>query len=274
MRAQRAEDLLVRRRWCAATVVFALHVGPSVLAQQSDARAVQPERPTVATHAGTVATGYLEIETGVERDRFDPLTVGYGAPTVFKIGVGSRAQLSIVVPLSRPSRGDIGLGDMGVGVKWRFVRDAPIVGDFALQPSVKFASGSQTRGTGTGTTDVSLLAISSHKFGNVAIDINAGYTRRSGDGLDIPRDATQWTFSSGGPLAGAFGWVVECYGYPGTGGPAGQAPIAALLAGPTYVARTWLSFDAGLIVPLRGPQPRAIYAGAVYNVGRIWASHR
>ena len=120
---------------------------------------------------------------------------------------------------------------------------------------------------------MSLLAISSHKFGDVAIDINAGYTRRSGDGSSIPRDATQWTFSSGGPLAGAFGWVVECYGYPGTGGPAGQAPIVALLAGPTYLARAWLAFDAGLIVPLRGPQPRAFYAGAVYNVGRIWASH-
>ena len=263
----------MNRRWCIATVAVALQFGPSARAQQSDLRAVQPERPTVATHAGTVATGYLEIETGVERDRFDPLTIGYGAPTVLKIGVGARAQLSIGVPLSRPSRGDIGLGDMGVGVKWRFVRDAPLVGDFALQPSVKFPSGSQTSGTGTGTTDVSLLAISSHKFGDVAIDINAGFTRRSGGGSGIPRDATQWTFSSGGPLAGAFGWVVECYGYPGTGGPVGQAPIVALLAGPTYVARNWLSFDAGLIVPLHGPQPRAFYAGAVYNVGRIWASH-
>jgi hypothetical protein len=220
-----------------------------------------------------VATGYLEIETGVERDRFDPSSIGYGVPTVFKIGVGSRAQLSVGVPLSRPALGDLGLGDMSVGVKWRFVRDAPLVGDFALQPSIKFSSGSQGSGTGTGTTDVSLLAISSHKFGAVAIDINVGYTRRSGDGLGIPRNATVWTFSSGGPLIGPFGWVVERYGYPGTGGPAGQAPIVALLAGPTYLARTWLAFDAGLIVPARGPQPRAFYAGAVYNVGRIWASH-
>src|ERR1044072_6418978 len=31
-------------------------------------RAVQPERPTVATHAGTVAPGYIELEEGVERD--------------------------------------------------------------------------------------------------------------------------------------------------------------------------------------------------------------
>jgi len=261
------------RRLIAVTIAIALQSGPSVFAQQPDPRAVQPERPTVATHAGTVATGYLEIETGVERDRLDPSAIGYGVPTVLKIGISPRAQLSVGVPLGRPPQAGLGLGDMSVGVKWRFVRAAPIVGDFALLPAVKLPSGSQTSGTGTGTTDMSLLAISSHNVGGVEIDINAGYTRRSGNGLVIPRTATEWTFSSGGPLASAFGWVVECYGYPGTGGPAGQAPIVALLAGPTYSARTWLAFDAGLIVPMHGPQSRAFYAGAVYNVGRIWTSH-
>jgi hypothetical protein len=29
-------------------------------------------------------------------------------------------------------------------------------------------------------------------------------------------------------------------------------------------------FDAGVIIPVTGPQPHALYAGAVYNVGRIW----
>jgi len=33
-------------------------------------------------------------------------------------------------------------------------------------------------------------------------------------------------------------------------------------------------FDAGVIVPVTGPQARALYAGAVYNVGRIWGSSR
>jgi hypothetical protein len=27
--------------------------------------------------------------------------------------------------------------------------------------------------------------------------------------------------------------------------------------------------DAGVIVPVSGPQPHALYAGAVYNVGRM-----
>jgi hypothetical protein len=33
--------------------------------------------------------------------------------------------------------------------------------------------------------------------------------------------------------------------------------------------RGWLTFDAGVIVPLEGPQPRAIYAGGVYNIGHL-----
>ena len=253
--------------------VLALSGGSVAFAQQPDPRAVQPERPTVATHAGTVAPGYLEIETGIERDRLDAGDIGYGAPTVFKIGITSRAQLSIGAPVSRPAPGDLGFGDLSIGVKWRLVQGMPIVGDFALLPSNKFASGSSRRGTGTGTTDLSLLAISSHKFGDVAIDINAGYTRRSGNGSNAPRNATVWTFSSGIPLASGFGLAAECYGYPGTGGAAGQGPIVALLVGPTFVARTWLSFDAGMIIPVSGPQPRALYAGAVYNVGRLWMSH-
>jgi hypothetical protein len=242
-------------------------------AQQPDPRAVMPERPTVATHAGTVATGYLEIETGAERDQFDPGAISYFAPTVFKIGVATRGQLSIGVPIMRPSPGNAGLGDANVGLKWRFVDDAPIVGDFALLPSVKFSSGSESKGTGSGTTDVSVLAISSHKLGEIAVDINVGYTRRGGDGSTVPKNATQWTFSTGGPFSGAFGWVAECYGYPHTDGPAGQASIVAVLAGPTFLARPWLAFDAGVIIPVRGPQPHALYAGGVYNVGRIWTAH-
>jgi len=244
-----------------------------VFAQLPDPRAVQPERPTVATHASTVATGYLEIETGVERDRLDPRAIGYGVPTVLKIGVASRGQLSVGVPIDRPPSGDLGLGDMSVGLKWRVVRGAPVVGDLSILPSVKLPTGSEVNGTGTGTTDVSFLAISSHSFHDVEIDMNVGYTHRGGDGSNVPRNATLWTVSSGGPLEGAVGWVVECYGYPGTGGRSGQRPIVAMLFGPTFPARTWLALDAGVILPVNGPQPRAFYAGAVYNVGRIWPMH-
>src|SRR5437868_4747566 len=60
-----------------------------------DPHTVQPERPTVATHAGTVASGWIELETGIERDRLDPHATLLSTPTVFKIGLAPRVQLSL-----------------------------------------------------------------------------------------------------------------------------------------------------------------------------------
>jgi hypothetical protein len=241
-----------------------------------DPHAVQPERPTVATHAGTVAPGWLEIEAGAERDQFAPDSVGVSTPVVFKIGLASHAQLSVFASTAAPAGGLFGVGDVGVGIKWRLLDDAPIVGDCAILPTLTFPTGSVSRGTGLGTTDASLLLISSHDFGAVEMDLNVGYTRRTGNGSNAPQNATLWTASFGGPFTGggAFGWVAECYGFPATTGPSGQSSIAALLGGPTMLVRPWFEVDAGVIVPLTGPQPHAVYAGGVYNVGRLFGGGR
>jgi hypothetical protein len=246
---------------------------PAVAADSSkDPHAAQPERPTVATHAGTVAPGWFELETGVERDRLDLNATVISTPTVFKIGLASRIQLSVMGTVVRPSGGSAGLGDVAVGVKWRILEDAPILGDFAIFPAIKFPTGSAE--TGTTTTDASALLISSHQFGDVAMDLNVGYTHRSGDGNAAPTNATLWTASFGGPFTGPLGWVAECYGFPATSGPAGAPSFVAVLAGPTFTARPWLVFDAGVIVSMTGQELHALYAGATYNVGRMWGPRR
>jgi hypothetical protein len=236
---------------------------------QTNPHAVQPERPTVATHAGNVATGWFEIETGVERDQLGPGR-SIGTPTTLKLGIGSHAQLSIWGSVPQPDSGGFGVGDLFVGVKWRLLDDAPILGDFAILPSIKFSTGSVNAGRGTGTTDGTLLLISSHDFSGVAMDVNVGYTRRTGNGTGAPKTSTLWTVSFGGPAFKNLGWTAELYGYPGTSGPAGQAPIVAVLAGPTYQAADWLAFDTGVIIPVAGAQPHALYAGGVWNVGKVW----
>ena len=77
----------------------------SVAAQQSekppapvsaDPRAAQPERPTVATHAGTVAIGYMELEAGIELDRFADATHASIGTLVTKIGIASHLQGKVV----------------------------------------------------------------------------------------------------------------------------------------------------------------------------------
>ena len=266
--------------WRRVVVCVGLSVGLALLAPAlaradegaDDPHAVMPERPTVATHAHTVAPGWVEIEAGLERDRLDGGGRALSAPVFTKIGLASHLQLGLSTPWTQLTSTDpagSGVGDCAVGVKWRLLDHAPVLGDFAVLPALKLPTGAAAHGTGTGTTDGSLLLISSHEFGPVALDINAGCTRRGGDGSAVPRDATLWTASFGYPLFHALGAVTEVFGLPGTSGPAGGAPTVGLLLGPTLQPRPWLELDAGIIVPLAGPQGHGVYAGGVWNVGRM-----
>ena len=258
-----------------ASLALGRGLSTPALAQAVDPHAVLPERPTVATHAGTVAPGWIEVEWGVVWDRYADHSRGAWLPVVAKIGLGPRAQLNVLDTAVRPPGvGSMHAGDVAVGVKWRFTDGAPVLGRFAILPSVKFPTGSAVVGSGTGTTDAGLLLISSHRFGPVAMDLNAGYLRRSGDGLTAPRSATVWTASFGGPARGAVGWVAELFGLPPTPGPAGQDNIVAILVGPTVTVRAWLALDVGVIAPVTGPQPRSVYFGGVWNIGRVWKSNQ
>ena len=240
---------------------------------EEDPHAAQPQRPTVATHAGTMAPGWLEVEAGAELDRYADRSRGGTAPVLFKLGLAPRVQFEWQVPIVRPAGVETtGLGDVLVDIKWRFAEGAPVLGNVAILPSLKLATGSTDSGTGTGTTDVGLLLISSHRLGPVAMDLNLGYTRRWGNGVETPRSASLWTASFGGPARGWLGWAAEIYGYPATSGPAGADSIVAFLAGPTAEIREWLVLDVGVIVPITGPQPHAVYAGVTYNIGRLWTS--
>jgi hypothetical protein len=237
-----------------------------------DPHAVQPERPTVATHAGTVARGWIELEEGGEWDKLPDGTRSFTAPTNLKTGLGSRAQLNLMFNVIRAANvrgGNLSLGDLTVGVKYRIVDDGRLLGDFAILPAIKLPTGQVESGAGTGTTDFSLLLISSHEVGPVAIDLNVGETRRSGDGSRAPKAAGIWTASFGFPLVGRLGWVAEAFGYPRTAGIAGAPAIAAFLTGPTFSPLEWLAIDAGVIAPITGPQPRAAYAGLVWNLGCV-----
>ncbi len=246
-------------------LAVAAHLG----AQENDPRAVQPERPTVATHAHTVAPGYVELEAGVQGDRIDRDSRAYVAPLVWKVGLASHLQLNVATPaVFSASARSSGAGDVGIGVKWRVLDQHPLLGDFALFPSVKLAIGSATLGTGSGTTDFGFLAISSHMFGPVAMDLNAGYTRVGSTAGAPASDAALWTASFGFPVAGRLSWVAELFGAPTIDGTATRSTVA-VLTGPTFLVSTALNLDAGVITPVRGDMPNAIYAGLVWNLGRF-----
>jgi hypothetical protein len=252
-------------RRATAGLALAVRLG----AQENDPRAVQPERPTVATHAHTVAPGYVELEAGVQGDRIDRDSRAYGAPIVWKVGLASHVQLNVTTPavFSAPGR-QSGAGDVGIGVKWRLLDQHPVLGDFAVFPSVKLANGSAARGIGSGTTDVGFMAIASHMFGPVAMDLNGGYTRVGSATGVAAFDAALWTASFGFPVAGRLSWVAELFGSPTIDGTTTRSTVA-MLTGPTYLVSTALGIDAGVITRLRGEMPSAIYAGLVWNLGKF-----
>jgi hypothetical protein len=234
---------------------------------QTNPRATRPERPTVATHAWTIAPGYFELESGVEWDRYPDASHGLVTPTLLKIGIAARTQLGLLGSLSHPPGGRVGSGDFTVLLKQRLADHLPLLGAVAVIPGLKFPTGSLSRGTGT--TDWSVLLVSSNQLGAVSLDVNAGYTRRSGDGTRAPRDASLWTIAIGAPLAGPLGLTAEVFGNPATSGPAGAASTVGFLAGPTLAVRPSLTLDCGAIIRVHGSQPNALYAGLVYNLGRV-----
>jgi len=233
-----------------------------------DPRTALPERPTVATHAYTVAPGYVEIETGIQGAR--PLgNTQLVAPIVVKLGVARRSQLELqggYLSERTTGRAISGASDIGIALKQRVLDAAPLLRDFSVQGTVKLATGAS--GVGTGTTDISLLLISSRSLGAAELDLNAGWTRRSGDGSGVPRNASLLTASLGMPLAGRLGGVAELFAYPGTSGPAGGPPAVGFLVGPTVQLRRWFVLDAGLIANVQNMGANAIYAGLTWNAGR------
>ncbi len=241
------------------TLVFGS--APRVLAQAAASpHTANPERPTVATNAGTVAPGWFEIESGVERDRLGPGASSIATPTLLKFGVARRMQFDIALTTVRPPAArPWGIGDDAVALKWRLADGMPLLGDFAVQPSIKLPTGSRPRGTGTGTTDYSLVVISSHALGPTALDLNLGYTRHS-DGTN----AALWTVSTGTTIAGPLALAAEIFGYPGFG----AGPSVGFLSGPTWTVHPWFVADAGFIANVSGLQPPALYAGLTWNVGR------
>ncbi len=254
-----------------------LAAAPAAAQPRADPREANPERPTVATHAYAVAPGIVEVEAGLQWQSLGPGKDQLGAPILFKFGLGRHVQLDIAPGLMGLESNEAwrgGLADSAVGFKWQVAAGVPFLADVGVEALLKLPTGNRALGTGTGTTDLNLVFISSRQIGQVELDVNVGYTRRSGDGTFAPTAATLWTVSTGFPVTGRLGWAAEVFGYPGTKGPAGTRPIVAFLTGPTFQPQRSVVFDAGLILDVEGFGATAFYAGVTWNIGWVPGSPR
>ena len=134
-----------------------------------------------------------------------------------------------------------------------------------MLPAVKFPTAFND--LGSGDPDAGVTLISSREVSGVDIDLNASYTRIS-VGSKNASSFGLWTASFGIPVQGRLAWVAELFGTATEGG----GPTMGFLTGPTFLVLPELGVDAGVIVPVHGAQTSALYAGLVWNVGKLGGS--
>ncbi|MGI9090501.1 MAG: hypothetical protein ACR2GG_05275 [Gemmatimonadaceae bacterium] len=100
----------------------------------------------MATHAYTVAPGYVEIEAGVQEARPHGASQ-FIAPVVVKVGIIPRLQMELQGGYAHygvPGFSDMtnaGATDIAFALKQRVLDAAPILHDFSIQGSIKFPTG-------------------------------------------------------------------------------------------------------------------------------------
>ena len=107
-----------------AAFIVPIPAGAQKDSTSRDPHSVQPERPTVATHAGTVARGWVELEEGAEWDKASDGTRAFVAPTNLKIGLASHAQLNLLASVIHDPTirgGALSASDITAGLKYRIV---------------------------------------------------------------------------------------------------------------------------------------------------------
>ena len=98
------------------------------------------------------------------------------------------------------------------------------------------------------------------------MELKAAYPKVGVTGDQSGPDAALWTASFGFPVAGRLSWVAELFGVPRIDVTVAP-PTTALLTGPSFLVSPALNLDVGIIAPIHGDTPNAIYAGLVWNLG-------
>ncbi len=235
-----------RGQICSVTrlVAIAVLTGlPPRLAAQAP-HAANPERPSVATHAYTVAPGYAELEQGVRAQGLGNFRDQTSWEFNLKIGVAPPVQLGLF------------------GTGYNRTEQGTATHSLALVPAVTLPTGDQSLGLGAGRVLGSLLAVWSFELGGLLhADLNAGPV---GIGAGRPQALGTASF---GRAWGSWGVAAEVYGYTSGSAGAGQG---GLLGAVTARPAEWLVVDGGGVVGLGAAGRDQLFLGVTTNLGRIF----
>ncbi len=143
---------------------------------------IDPDRPDVTDSAQTVPVGALQIETGVEysyaRVAASPAERQFSLQTRVRTGLTGDLEVALdwdPVVWRRQERDDVGIGDLTLGLKYRFF--SPAEGQpwpaLALEPFVKAPTAREPIGSGRPDFEARLIA-SLDLPGGFDLNLNAG----------------------------------------------------------------------------------------------------
>jgi hypothetical protein len=224
-------------------------------------RTANPERPTVATHAYTVAPGYAELEQGARAFGVSGLAEATSWDFNLKVGVRSGLQLGFFGAGYVRTGAGAGVGDVGLSLKASRVVSPKVA--VAVVPAMTVPSGDAGRGLGAGRALGSLVGVFSADLPKeFHFDANAGPV---GIGAGQPQWFTSLGLAHGG--VGAVGVATELFDFTGGGaGPRQRGLLAAVMV--TVV--DWVVMDAGGVRGLVDGTPDQLFLGVTTNLGRIF----
>jgi hypothetical protein len=222
-------------------------------------REANPERPTLATHAYSVACGYAELEQGARAFGIASLRDATMWEFNLKIGVGHGVQLAAFGPGYMRTAAGSGVGDLGATIKVSRALSQRAAG--ALVTSATFPTGDARRGFGAGRVlGNAIVVLSVDLPAQFHSDVNIGPTS-IGDGKP------QWFASFGVSRGGRIGFATELSEFtPGAVGPRQTRALGALV----LRAAPWVVVDVGGAVGLTGQTPDQLSVGVTTNLGRIF----
>jgi len=221
-------------------------------------------RPLIIDDADPVDRGLFEFEAGAAYEGYSdsdywsfPIGLTYGLVQNVEIGFAFGGQI-----LDATKR-ESGIGDFGIGAKWRFLESEPMGARHALVPSVKLPTADEQKGLGSGETDYDLTWVVSWAVGDrTGLHYNLGYAWIGGEEKNVVHYGLALDYQLADPIQ----WVGEVFA-------ANEAArisdaVVACNTGFRWLASDTLILDAAAGARIRGDAPDiTLTMGMTYTFG-------
>jgi len=205
-----------------------------------------PAHPLVSDDTGTQGNANWQFEFNAEETSIQEENGRHQLwNATLTRGFGEHVDLYVNTPYThlqtRTDENGAGIGDVEIGMKWRFVERGPL--SLALKPKVTMPTGNDSRGLGTGRVGTGATLLAQADVARFSLLANAGLAyqpNRQGDLTSV------WAVS-GAALYKAtdrLQLVVDVGMSRNTESTAGANP-AFVLAGAIYSPTRWLDLDVG-----------------------------